>query len=147
MATHAKGDGGPARLNKLLAYHEAAAAAIRLTMDLLNGSAKAAKTNGHASVLAEAVALDSARVAKKPKGRRPRDGSHTREKTESRGRTARILEHIATHGPLTAAAINKVEGTRIPFGPLVYNGFLKKVRSGYKRTAKPFEVDWRTARV
>src|SRR3954462_6982505 len=71
MATHphsaassGHGNTTTSKIEKLLAYHEHAAAAIRLTLQLMNGHATAAKTNGHASLLADAIALDCARVAK-----------------------------------------------------------------------------------
>jgi len=154
MATHPHGNGTSSRLDRLLAYHESAAEAIRTTIGLLNGSAKAAKTNGHSTVLADALALDSARAHKvaktKPaKPTRVQTGASTRKKLAIRERTARVLALVEEKGPITADDIAAGIGGsgRIGFAPLLNAGYLKKVGGDkFKRTAKPFTVDWRTAR-
>jgi hypothetical protein len=151
MATHPHGGGTQTRLDRLLAYHESAAEAIRTTIGLLNGSAKAAKTNGHSTVLAEALALDGERAHKvKTKAAKPKrvnSGAATREKLAIRERTARVLALVAEKGPMTADDITAGigGGGRIGYSPLLNAGYLKKVgRNKFKRTAKPFTVDWRT---
>jgi hypothetical protein len=153
MATHPHGGGTQTRLDRLLAYHESAAEAIRTTIGLLNGSAKAAKTNGHSTVLAEALALDGARAhkvkAKAPAKlkRRVQTGAATRAKLAIRERTARVLALVEEKGPITADEITAGigGGGRVGYAPLLNAGYLKKVGGNkFKRTAKPFTVDWRT---
>ena len=152
MATHPHGGSTQTRLDRLLAFHESAAEAIRTTIGLLNGSAKAAKTNGHSTVLAEALALDGARAhkekAKAAKPKRVQTGAATRAKLAIRERTARVLALVAEKGPITADEITAAIGDgggRIGYAPLMNAGYLKKVGGNkFKRTAKPFTVDWRT---
>jgi hypothetical protein len=149
MATHPHGGATQTRLDRLLAYHESAAEAIRTTIGLLNGSAKAAKTNGHNTVLAEALALDGDRAhkvkakarAKKKKPHRPTGRDAIRVQ---RQRTAQVLDKFDLKTPRPVAEVAQelgVSSKRAGFSPLINHGYLKKKDDGYVRTAKPYVVD------
>jgi len=139
-ATNGHGNNGVARIQKLLAFHEQAAAAIRLTLGLLSGQASAAKTNGHATTLAQAVALDGARAAKsKPK----RKGGGASRLRAQRARSGAVLEAFDVKTPRTAAEVAarlEMSHTRMGIGPLIRYGYLKRRRGGLVRTAKAYEV-------
>jgi hypothetical protein len=137
-------------IEKLLALAteaERAAAAYRLAAAALNGHAVDKRVERSADVLGDALALDAARRApkSKPKSKKSGRGDHTREKLAIRERTARVLAFVEEKGPLTSAEITAAVGSggRIGYSPLLQAGFLKKVGDKYKRTAKPFVVDWR----
>ena len=145
MAAHDRG--WAARLNRLLAHHEQAAAAIRFTIELLNGSARAAKAsgNGHATVIAEAIALDSARVAKHAKAK-PSKGHNKRSVVLARRhRSAQVLDAFDSKTPRPLAevvqALGLPSGQHAGIAPLVNSGYLKKKRGGYVRTSKAYVVD------
>jgi len=136
-------------IEKLLALAteaERAAASYRLAAAALNGHAVDKRVERSADVLGDALKLDAARRAKPKPPRRKHDGEHTRERLAIRERTARVLAIIADKGPLTSAEITAAVGGggRVGYSPLLQAGFLKKVGDKYKRTAKPFTVDWRT---
>ncbi len=149
MATHPHGNGTSSRLDRLLAYHESAAEAIRTTIGLLNGSAKAAKTNGHSTVLAEALALDGARAHKVK-------ASHAKTKTTTkraqsrsairvqRERTAQVLDRFDPKTPRAVMDVANELGlsySQIGLGPLVHRKYLKRKGDGFVRTAKAYHVD------
>lgn len=140
MGTHEKGVG--ARLRRMLAEHEQKAAAIRLTLDLLGVEVKAAKMNGHASVLADAIALDSARTGKTRRGRKPKQ-SHAAKVRAQRERSAAALAAFSTTTPREGAEVTQELG--IPsraLGSLVRRGYLKRTRGGeYLRTAKGYTIE------
>ena len=135
-ATNGHGNSGSGKLDRLLAYHEQAAAAIRMTIGLMNGHEKTTKANGHSTVLAQAIALDGARVAKtKTKKGRPTGRAGI---LAQRARTIAVLDSFDTAKPR--------EPTHLPHGargltPLINHGYLKKKRGGYIRTAKPYAAN------
>jgi len=143
-AMNGHGNSGSTKLDRLLAYHEQAAAAIRMTIGLMNGHEKAAKTNGHTSVLAQAIALDGERVAKTAKAKkgtakRPTDRAAI---LAQRARTIKLLDSFDRTTPR--------EPTDLPHGargltPFVNHGYLKKKRGGYIRTAKAYAANPFTA--
>jgi hypothetical protein len=114
-------------------------------MTLLNGDATKAKTNGHATVLADALALDTARHQHKSTGARPKrrlaNGERKAKLIEIRKQTAAILDALSTSKPIPPAEIAATLGRRIPWGPLVNGGLVKKKGGGYIRTAKPFDPE------
>lgn len=137
-------------VEKLLALAteaERAAASYRLAAAALNGHAVDKRVARSAAVLGDALELDAARREKQPKGKpkkRTHTGEHTREKLATREGTARVLKILADKGPMTAAALREAAGRdKFPFGSFIHNGFVKAVGDKYKRTAKPFVVDWR----
>lgn len=139
MATNAHSG----KLDRLLAYHEDAAKAIRFTMGLLNGQAKAAKTNGHATVLAQAVALDSERAAKAPKHKKSKRPMTRAAIMKQRERSAQVLAAF-TKAPRPASEVAQELGlplAKLGFAPLINHGYLKKTRGGYVRTAKAYVVE------
>jgi hypothetical protein len=152
MATQPHG-GTNGKIERLLAYHEQAAAAIRFTLSLMNGHATTAKTNGHASVLAQALALDDARVNGNGNGhghdapakaaKRARNGEAKQRAIEGRQRAQRTLELFdrqkARKVADVAAALG-VPALRLGVGPLSHYGYLKKKGGGFVRTAKPYIV-------
>jgi len=140
------GNGTQSRLDRLLAYHESAAEAIRTTIGLLNGSAKAAKTNGHSTVLAEAIALDGARAHKaKASHAKKKKTAMTRTTIRAqRERTAQVLDLFDPKTPRAAAEVAQHLGLsymQIGLGPLVHRKYLKRKGDGYVRTAKAYHVD------
>ena len=110
MATHPKtaalnghGNSSGGRLDRLLAHHEQAAAAVRLTISLLNGHEKTTKANGHSTVLAQAIALDGARVAKQSKTKKPKGRPNDRAAVlAQRARSAQLLDTFDTKTPRPA---------------------------------------------
>jgi hypothetical protein len=139
------------KLLTLAAEAERAAAAYRLAAAALNGHAVDKRVERSADVLGDALALDAARRAPKPKSGRKtalvHTGESTREKLAIRERTARVLAFIGEKGPTTGPEIAAAfEGGRIGFAPLLNSGYLKRVGNKYKRTAKQFVVDWRPAK-
>jgi hypothetical protein len=135
-------------IEKLLALAteaERAAASYRLAAAALNGHAVDKRVERSADVLGDALKLDAARRAPKPK-KWAHTGKATREKLATRERTARVLAYIADKGPVTSAEITAAVGGggRVGYAPLLGAGLIKKVGGDkYKRTAKPFAVDWR----
>jgi lactate dehydrogenase-like 2-hydroxyacid dehydrogenase len=71
------------------------------------------------------VQIDAAR-------RRVHDGAHTAAVKARRKRTADLLTTFDLHKP-TASLVGRGR-----IGGLIQNGYLKKVRGGYVRTAKEF---------
>ena len=112
------------RLGKLLAYHEERAAAIRLVLGELNGTAMAAKRNGHGGVLRAALALEGARRQTKTK------------KTNIRAQRQASADLLAQFDPKTP---RHIEGVR-SLGSLVRRGYLRPKGDGYIRTAKEYSV-------
>jgi hypothetical protein len=134
--TNGHGNGSAVRLAKLLADREADVAAIRRTLALMNGHGGAAPRNG-ASVLADALALDAARRRKRkaPSKTPPSKAAGygvKRVRKARRQRTADLLAHIAKH--------NAAPAGRFGLGTLIRHGLIRKTKTGYTRTEKPFEV-------
>lgn len=132
------------KLLKLADDAERQAAAYRLAAAALNGHAAVSRTARAATVLDAALEVDAARRARAPR-KPPRRAGHTQRKLEIRKQTATVLETLASRGPMTskdlAAAVGRV---RVPISPLLNNGLIARVgKKQYKRTAKPFAVDWR----
>lgn len=119
------------RLRELLTYHEHAADSIRTVMALANGHAVKAKQNGHATVLAHALALDADRREVAPAKRKYHKG-HTAAVTKRRAHTKAFLDHFSTTTPRTTT-----EGMKL-IGSMVRYGYLKAKGDGYLRTDKPF---------
>jgi hypothetical protein len=146
-ATNGHGNSGGGKLERLLAYHEHAAEAIRTTIGLMNGHATTAKTNGHASVLADAIALDGARRAKTGKKKKRVSLSKPGDRAAilaQRARTLQALDAFSTKKPSAPEAIAQALGIdpkTIGIGPLRAHGYLKKKGDGYVRTAKAYVVD------
>lgn len=136
-------------IEKLLALAteaERAAASYRLAAAALNGHAVDKRAARSAAVLDGALELDAARRGPKRKPAKPEPGAPTRAKLAARERTARVLAIIADKGPMTNAEITVAnEGRRFGVAPLANAGYLKHVGDTYKRTAKPFVVDWRAS--
>jgi hypothetical protein len=142
-ATNGHGNSGTTKLDRLLAFHESAAAAIRMTIGLMNGQAQHAKTNGHASVLAEAIALDGARRTKTKK-KQLRNGERKAAKRAQREQTERTLAAFTASKPRQLADVAAEVGVsvqQIAVGPLLRAKYLKRKRGGFVRTTKPYVVD------
>lgn len=149
-ATNGHGNSSTTKIEKLLAFHESAAAAIRMTIGLMNGHAKTAKTNGHASVLADALALDGARTAKTAKAaKRKKRGTLSKPNDRAtvlaqRARTAKVLDAFSTKHPIPITDVAKdldSDARRMGIAPLITHGYLKRKRGGLIRTAKAFVVN------
>jgi hypothetical protein len=147
MATHPKhatngngnghGNSGDARLQKLLAHHEGIASAIRTTIEALNGTAKVAKQKTGASVIAAALAIDSARKVGRPKKNSPaRVHGMTKQKRAQRERTGALLNAFTARDAIPADS-----ELRRMSGGLTRHGYLRKTATGLFRTAKPYVVD------
>jgi len=113
------------QLHRLLAEHEAAAAAIRATIGLLNGHA-----NGGAPPL-----IDEALTRRRRRPRKATTGAPPPMDTAAK------LALFDRRVPVSTADLRKVAGggvQQIGLGVLVRHGYLKKKRGGYIRTAKPY---------
>lgn len=145
-ATNGHGNSGSTKLDRLLAFHESAAAAIRMTIGLMNGHEKTAKTNGHASVLADAIALDGARRTKTKK--KPlRNGERKAAIRKQREQTERTLAAFGTTKARELKDVAAEVGVRVQqigIGPLLKAKYLKRKRGGYVRTTKPYVVETAT---
>lgn len=143
-AGNGHGNSGGTKLDRLLTFHEEAAAAIRRTIELMNGHALTGKANGHATVLAQAVALDGARVAKKRKASRPQRGSGSKALLAQRRRTVKVLDAFSTKNPIAIAAVAKelgLDARAMGLAPLIHHGYLKQTRGGgILRTAKAYQL-------
>lgn len=132
-------------IEKLLALADEAernAAAYRLAAAALNGHAVNKRAARATSVLDAAIAVDAER--REGKSKKKKHGAWTVEgKLEQRARTAKILETVAERGPITYDDLVAVHGQRIAMGALTGRGFIKRVGNKYRRTSKPFVVDWR----
>jgi hypothetical protein len=132
-ATNGNGHGSTKKLERLLAYHEHNADALRTALALLRGEAVEHRAKRAPDVLAAAVALDAARRTAHPR----RDG-----KTQIRARrtrTAALLAQFDLHTPRRSDQLPASPANR-GIGGLVRTGLLKRTRDGYVRTAKPFAV-------
>jgi hypothetical protein len=127
-----------ARLRKLLEEHERKAEALRTSLALLTESQTTTKHRGQTSVLAEALAIDRARVAKK-RGRPKREAERVESTTKhaQRQRTADILSRFNTQTPMTIGDTG-IDGRLV--GVLTRHGYLKKKGEGYVRTPVEFVV-------
>jgi hypothetical protein len=121
------------RLEKLLAFHERAAAAVRLTLSLLNGDERATKAATANGTIAAALKLDAGRRAAKPT--RKAYGKVRGHRQQS----ARLLQSLSVDEPRRSTVGNKLAG-------LIRHGYVKSAgrddagRALYLRTAKPFVV-------
>jgi DNA-binding Lrp family transcriptional regulator len=126
------GTGWKKRLVRLAEEHEEKARAIRLTLAIMADAAKVTKQTGHATVLAKALAAESARTT----ARGPR--------SESKG--AQIVPYLMAHGPSHVGAITKALGfsrTGIgnKLGELVTAGTVTRISAGiYAATAVPAQT-------
>jgi hypothetical protein len=124
--------GGNARLRKLLAHHEQIAAeqnkiveSIRTTLAMLAGHDVVTKVGRAPSVLADAIAIDTARRRGRPKG------SKMAERVAGRARTHEFLAHYREGDVVDRE-------TAVKLGALVTYGYLRTDDAGnYVRTAKP----------
>jgi hypothetical protein len=139
MSTHPKhamtngnGHGSTKKLERLLAYHEHNADALRTTLALLRGEAVEQRAKRAPDVLAAAVALDAVRRTAHPR----HDKTETRAR---RARTAVLLAQFDLHTPRRANQLPASPANR-GIGGLVRGGLLKRTKGGYVRTAKPFAV-------
>jgi hypothetical protein len=133
----------PGKLAKFLADREADVAAIRRTLELMTG-AMVAKKRERPDILADALAIDATRRAKrKYTKRKTRGRAFTKQVRQvgsraatlaARRRTAKFLAKVArSNGPYTGA-------DRSHFSALVLHGYIKKQGEGYVRTEKPYDV-------
>ena len=142
-----------ARLLKLLAFHDHAAAAIRLTLDLLDQSLTVHKHATHETVLDAAIAIERARRAHRarpetpPKRGRPLVTGATRPAVKRRARRAETGAFLAAFPPsgsgsLSLAQLREIHGTefqRRGLNALIRHGYLKRHKDGsYSRTAIVF---------
>jgi len=130
--TNGNGNAGYARLRKVLAELEEKAAAVRMTLSLLEGhdtTTKVERTGG--GILAQALAIDSARRGPgRPRGTAAAPSRATLKKQSGRERVHALLSKYAP-------------GDRIPsneaplVGALVTYGYLRRDGDDYIRTDKP----------
>jgi Arc/MetJ-type ribon-helix-helix transcriptional regulator len=149
------------QMRKLLAEYEHAAEAIRTTLGLLNGHATAAKQNGHASTITDAMLLDAQRrTAKAARATAPRLSKNGKtlgrpKKTrhdamlQRRRDTEAFLAAFETTTPITLADVKTAAGGTLPIrgglGTLLRHGYLKRKGGGFIRTSKAFVVDTRAS--
>jgi len=137
--TNGHGPGIPAKLAKLLADKRAEVAALERVIAMLGGAAATGKAATASTVMADALALDAARRAKR------RSKETTRSKSKStvraqRARSAEFLARLSTETPVDLKAIG-VNGQSVGIAPLMNAGYVRKTKHGYLRTAKVFHVD------
>jgi hypothetical protein len=144
-APSVNGTGGPVinRLLKLLAQHEAAADAIRTTLELLRADQGEERSARQGSVIEQALTLDAARRAKAtgngasaapaekprhPPGYGARDAERAR-----RNRTVAFLSLFSRDTPIPTSQKRLA-------GQLAALGYLRRKGEGFLRTAKPYEA-------
>lgn len=121
------------RLEKLLAFHERAVDAVRLTLSLLNGDERATKAATANGTIAAALKLDAGRRAVKPTRKHYGNKVHAQ-----RQQSARLLHLLSVDEPRPLK--------RAGLAGLIRHGYLKVVgrddagRALYLRTAKPFVI-------
>jgi hypothetical protein len=123
------------RLEKLLAFHERAADAVRLTLSLLNGDERATKAATANGTIAAALKLDAGRRATK----HPTRKYYGNKVTGHRQQSARLLQSFSVDEPRRSTVGHKIAG-------LIRHGYVKSAgrddagRALYLRTAKTFVV-------
>jgi hypothetical protein len=137
------GSGTRGKLIRLLDHHEAIAAAIRTTLELLDGEATAKKQRRAPDMITQAIALDAARrhggtraTAGRPKKKKVVDAAAIRAR---RKRTLALLDTLSTTTPRPIPGGHT--GRKNPIGTLLRHGLIKRSGDGYIRTAKPFTVE------
>jgi hypothetical protein len=106
----------------------------------MNGQATATKANGHAAVLATALALDHGRAAKTKT--KTKKGTRSK-KAAQRARVAGVLAAFSTDTPRPLAEVAQAQGVRaiqLGIGALVRRRYLRAKGDGYVRTAKPYDA-------
>ena len=129
------GTGTRGKLVRLLAEHEQIAAAIRVTLGLLDGHEVEKKQRRAPDVISQAIALDAARRGKATRKSKPKPYNKAAIKVR-RARTLKILDALSTTTPRPFPAPSLRGG----LGTLLRHGLIKKSGDGYVRTAKPFTV-------
>lgn len=143
MSTHPKA-GLVGQIAKLLQDHLDAAAHLSFTLDLLTKTAAVKKQNGHKSVIADALAIEAARVDGKKRLGRPL-GSKSKRRVHPvpiqspREQTALTLAAFSQGTPRTTDEAAVPVGWRARIGSLVRHGYLSKKGDGYLRTVKEFK--------
>jgi hypothetical protein len=110
--------------------------ALDTAIALLTGSAVATKRGRAASVLDEAIALDTARTSKrgKYKPRKPHGAASVKER---RAATAAFLKSFDDVKPGKGNGVLVKSG----IGTLLRHGYLKRKGDGYVRTGREFSID------
>jgi hypothetical protein len=146
----------PEKLERLLAFHENAAAAVRATMALLAAVPSSSRpgpkpSNGIPPTIRAAVAIRrAARPGPKPNRRAAASSSRKRKPSAARMYGAKAIERrkgtaaiLAQFDPREPRLPGEIEngGKRYGgIGPLVRRGYLKRRGDGFVRTGKPFHV-------
>jgi hypothetical protein len=118
-----------ARIVRLLQHHEAAAAALRTTLELVDTAAAEVKASRPPyNIINKALVLDATRRKAQPK--RPK--LSVEMKKAQRHRTAAILAKYDRTTPKDATIAGKSAGILVTRGYLTWKG------DGYVRTAKEF---------
>lgn len=127
-----------AALDAKIAEARATLDALVRTRALFTDEATAKKVNGQASILADALALDTTRRARtKPKNQQP-GYSAAANRIARRAATQRLLASFATGDPRTSAEAG-IDATQAKsIGSAIRHGYLRKTKRGYVRTAKDF---------
>jgi hypothetical protein len=143
----------PSKLEKLLEYHERAAAALRTSLELLRAAAHVSAVERHSRTINTAIVLDAVRAngstpaptpaktrGRKPKGKRATTPTGSKI-GEQRARSATFLDGFDRTEPREPGPIAAVLGvSSLITGSMVRRGYLAKKGNGYVRTAKEFTV-------
>lgn len=117
-----------ARIVRLLQHHEAAAAALRTTLELVDGEAAQAKARKPPyNIINQALAIDATR--RKGKRKQP---TTKEERLRQRQRTVAILDKYDRVTP------RPIEIAGRSMGILVQHGYLVRKGDGYVRTVKTY---------
>ncbi len=122
------------QIRKVLAYHENAAAALRLSLSLLASSPTArAARNGNGHVTNETIALEIDAARRRVNGRT----NGGRAKGKLAAQRQRSAEFLATFDPRAPTQPN---GNKRIIGVFVRRGYLRRKGDGFIRTAKAYHV-------
>lgn len=139
----------PSKLEKLLEYHERAAAAVRTTLELLRAAAHASAVDRQSRTINTALVLDAMRsngappapMPGKKRGRPPGTVKRGSKIRAQRTRSATFLDGFDRSEPREPGPIAALLGvSALTTGSMVRRGYLAKKGSGYVRTAKEFRV-------
>ena len=140
--TSMNGTGTIARLQELLARHEAAAAVLRRSLELLTDEASAVALRRSLALVTDAETPPALAEALLPIAKAPRRRKKRRSRPAARPSTALILETFHRTRPRTGHEVARQIGAKhagqLTLGILTRYGYLQRKGDGYVRTAKPY---------
>jgi len=134
--TASNGHHPTSKLDRLIAYHEAALRSLKFTKALLTEDAQASATRRSQATIDQALTLDATRrsAKKQKRGWKPKTSYGSAKNLKARRTTsAEFLMKFDTTEPRAGTSWRGL-------GPLVRRGYLKKKGDGYVRTGKEYRI-------